>query len=400
MVCTLLAFCRTSDSVASVVETTYTSGLRRPRPAVGTVLPMTDAPAAAGPTFLTSDKVIVGGAAVLTALAGAADYGHWNAVVAFVLSAAAVCLLASLVGRSVEQLGDRFGAGATGVLQSALGNLPELFICIFALKAGLVDVVQAALVGSILANLLLVLGLAFLVGGLKHGVQQLGSQRARTILVLMLLSVSAWALPSFTHWLHTPAAAHEVPFSIIVSVLLIGLFIASLPFSLRREAGDEAEGPHETPRWPVALAIGMLAVSSVAAAFVSDWFVNALQPAMDSLSINQTFAGLVVVAIAGNAIENVVGVQLAAKDQAAYAFSVILNSPVQIALVLAPVLVLVSQIFGLASLTLVLSPMLVVVLMLAVILAAFIAVDGESNWLEGASLIVLYVIIATSFWWG
>ena len=361
---------------------------------------MTDAPTASGPTFVTSDKVILVGAVALTALAGFADYGHWSSVVAFVVSAAAVAVLASLVGRSVEQLGDRFGAGATGVLQSALGNLPELFICIFSLKAGLVDVVQAALVGSILANLLLVLGLAFLVGGLKHGVQQLGSQRARTILVLMLLSVSAWALPSFTFWLHTPASAHEVTFSVIVSVLLIGLFVASLPFSLRREAGDETEVPHEVPRWPIGLAVGLLAVAGLAAAFVSDWFVNALQPAMDSLSINQTFAGLVVVAIAGNAIENVVGVQLAAKDQASYAFSVILNSPVQIALVLAPVLVLVSQIFGLASLTLVLSPMLVMVLMLAVVLAAFIAVDGESNWLEGASLVVLYVIIATSFWWG
>ena len=138
----------------------------------------------------------------------------------------------------------------------------------------------------------------------------------------------------------------------------------------------------------------------MAAAFVSDWFVHALQPAMDSLSVSQTFAGLVVIAIAGNAIENVVGVQLAARNESAYAFSVIINSPIQIALVLAPVLVLVSQIFGLASLTLVLSPLLVVVLMLSVILAAFIAFDGESTWLEGASLIVLYGIVATAFWWG
>jgi len=354
----------------------------------------------ATPTLVTSDKVLLGGAGLLTVLAGVADYGHWNAVVAFVVSAAAVCILAALVGRSVEQLGDRFGAGATGVLQSALGNLPELFICIFSLKAGLVDVVRAALVGSILANLLLVLGLAFIVGGLRHGPQQLGSARARTIVVLMLLSVSAWAIPSFTHWLHTPADAHEVTFSLIVSVLLLLLFAASLPFSLSRGSGDVGEVTHEEPRWPIGLAVGLLAAAGVAAAFVSDWFVNALQPAMDSLSINQTFAGLVVVAIAGNAIENVVGVQLAAKNQSAYAFSVILNSPIQIALVLAPALVLISQIFGLASLTLVLSPMLVVVLMLAIVLAAFIAFDGESTWLEGASLVVLYVIIATSFWWG
>jgi Ca2+:H+ antiporter len=287
------------------------------------------------------------------------------------------------------------------VLQSALGNLPELFICIFALRAGLVDVVRAALVGSILANLLLVLGLAFVVGGLKHGTQQLGSERARTIVVLMLLSVTAWAIPSLTHWLHTAASDHEKPFSVIVSVLLLVLFALSLPFSLRRDSGADApQIQHEQPRWPVWVAVGLLALASAMAAFVSDWFVHALQPAMNSLSINQTFAGLVVVAIAGNAIENVVGVQLAAKNQSAYAFSVILNSPVQIALVLAPVLVLISQIFGLASLTLVLPPLLVVVLLLSVILAAFIAFDGESTWLEGASLIVLYGIVATAFWWG
>jgi Ca2+:H+ antiporter len=359
--------------------------------------------ATAGPVLVRSDKVILGGGALLTLLAGVADYAGWGSVLAFVVSAAAVCLLASVVGRSVEQLGDRFGPGATGVLQSALGNLPELFICIFALKAGLVDVVRAALVGSILANLLLVLGIAFVVGGLRHGTQQLGSERARVIVVLMLLSVSAMAIPSLAHWLHTPAAAHEKTFSVIVSVLLLALFALTLPFSLRRTATDDVgddDEPAEVPRWPVWLATGLLAVAGVAAAFVSDWFVSALEPAMESLSVSDTFAGLVVVAIAGNAIENVVGVQLAAADESAYAFSVILNSPVQIALVLAPLLVLISQIFGLASLTLVFSPMLVVVLLLAVMLAAFIAFDGESSWIEGASLVVLYGIVATAFWWG
>jgi Ca2+:H+ antiporter len=121
---------------------------------------------------------------------------------------------------------------------------------------------------------------------------------------------------------------------------------------------------------------------------------------MDAAGINEVFAGLVIVAIAGNAVENVVGVQLAAKNESAYAFSVILNSPLQIALVLAPVLVLVSQIFGLGALTLVFGPMLVVSLLLAVLLAGFIAFDGESTWLEGATLIALYVVVATSFWWG
>jgi Ca2+:H+ antiporter len=356
----------------------------------------------AGPVLTRSDKLMLGGGAALIVVAGIAHYAGWASGLAFVLSAGAVCVLAALVGLSVEQLGDRFGPGATGVLQSALGNLPELFICIFALRAGLVDVVRAALIGSILANLLLVLGLAFLVGGLKHGTQQLGSERARTIVVLMTLSVIAMAIPSVTHAVHTPAADHEKAFSLIVSVVLLGLFALSLPYSLRRGAGDSSGPTHEKeqPRWPIALSIGVLAGAGAASAFVSDWFVAALEPAMSSAGISQAFAGLVIVAIAGNAIENVVGIQLAAKGESEYAFSVVLNSPIQIALVLAPLLVIISQVFGLASLTLVFSPLLVVVLVLSVVLAAMIALDGESTWLEGATLIALYAIIATAFWWG
>jgi Ca2+:H+ antiporter len=296
------------------------------------------------------------------------------------------------------------------VLQSALGNLPELFICLFSLKHGLVDVVRAALVGSILANLLLVLGLAFVAGGLRHGTQQLGSARARVSTVLMLLSVTAMSIPSVAFWIHSPASKHEDGLSIIVSLLLLGLFFLFLPASLRRDPDDahdahdahdaEIAESHEQPRWPVWLAIGMLAVAGVLAAFVSEWFVDALQPAMHALDISEAFAGLVVVAIAGNAVENVVGIQLAAKGKSAYAFSVVINSPLQISLVLAPLLVIISQVAGLGALTLVFSPMLVVTLLLAVVLAAFISFDGESTWLEGASLVVLYGIIAASFWWG
>jgi Ca2+:H+ antiporter len=210
-------------------------------------------------------------------------------------------------------------------------------------------------------------------------------------------------IPSMAHWVHSPAQQHERAFSTIVSVVLLALFALSLPFSLRRQAsaGPSDAGAHaEPPRWPVWLAIGMLAVAGTLAAFVSDWFVTALEPAMHSLDISQAFAGLVVVAIAGNAVENVVGVQLAWKGNSEYAFSVVLNSPLQISLVLAPVLVLVSVVFGLGSLTLVFSPLLVASLLAAVVLAAFISFDGESTWLEGATLVALYAIIAAAFWWG
>ncbi len=349
--------------------------------------------------FTRSDLVVLGLAAGLSVAAGLTHAVPSGAVLPFIASAGAVAVLASVVGRSVEQLGDRFGPGATGALQSALGNLPELFIALFALRAGLVTVVQSALIGSILANLLLVMGMAFVVGGIKHGPQKLDSTRARDIAVLMVLSVGAMVVPSLAAHIHTPAEPHEGALSIFVSVILLLLFAVTLPGSLRRTSSEPAIET-EAPRWPLWLAIGLLAVAAVAAAFVSDWFVAALQPAMNSLHISEAFAGLVVVAIAGNAVENVVGVQLAAAGRSEYAFSVIIQSPLQIALVLAPVLVIASNLLGFTPLTLVFPPMLVAAVCIAVIMAVVITLDGESTWSEGAAMLGLYGVIAAAFWWG
>ena len=348
--------------------------------------------------FTRSDLVVIGLSVALAAAAGITHGVQAGPVVPFIASAGAVAVLASLVGRSVEQMGDRFGPGATGALQSALGNLPELFIALFALKAGLVTVVQSALIGSILGNLLLVMGLAFLVGGIKHGPQHLGSKRAREIAVLMVLSVGAMVVPSLASQIHTPAANHLGALSVFVSVLLLLLYGVTLPGMLKRGSADTSES--EAARWPLWLAVALLAAASVAAAFVSDWFVAALQPAMNTLHISEAFAGLVVVAIAGNAIENVVGVQLAAQNRSEYAFSVIIQSPLQIALVLAPVLVILSNVFGFATFTLVFPPMLVAAVAIAVLMAVFITFDGESTWAEGASMLALYGVIASAFWWG
>jgi Ca2+:H+ antiporter len=342
--------------------------------------------------FAAATALVVGGAVL--------RYVDVNDVAAFVVSGLAIAALASLVGRSVEQLGDRLGAGATGVLQSALGNLPELFVCIFALRAGLIHVVEAAIIGSILGNILLVLGLAFLVGGLRNGTQRFDSERARTITALMLLAVFAMLIPSLAHLLHTPADAHQRGFSVAVSIVLLVVFGCSVPASVRRQ--DEGAGAAESDpgRWPVAVSIGVLAVTGVLAAVVSDWFVHALEPAITTLHISQAFAGLVIVAIAGNAVENFVGIQLAAKDRADYALSVILNSPLQIALVLAPALVLLSYVIGGTAFTLVFPPMLVTTVVASVLAVCFIIIDGESVWVEGAALLGLYSVVAAAFWWG
>jgi Ca2+:H+ antiporter len=362
------------------------------------------------PMPFTGSELRIIGLTVLAVVAAAVTYyGHIGGTVApFVLAGVALALLASLVGRSVEAMGERLGAGATGVVQSALGNLPELFVVLFALKSKLYEVATATIVGSILANVLLVLGLAFIAGGAKHGVQHFEQTAARRISLMMLLSVAALVIPALTSLLHTPAAGHERALSIAVSVLLLLLFIGSLPASIKKTESETAHSPADpAPEgghgagggWPLGLALTMLAVTGVAAAFVSDWFVAGLTPAMSALHISPAFAGLVIVAIAGNAVENVVGVQLAYRNQPDHALSVILQSPVQIAMMVAPALVLLSPLVG-ATFTLVLPPLLLVSLLLAVIVAVVVVFDGDSNWLEGAAMITLYAIIATSFWWG
>lgn len=352
------------------------------------------------PGFTRRDVISLALAAAATVLAAVLTLTHAGPVPGFVACAAALSLLAMMVGHGTDQLGSRMGPGATGVLQSALGNLPELFVCIFALRAGLVHVVQAALVGSILANSLLVLGLALLVGGLKNGTQRFKSEAPRMVATLMMLAVAALAVPTLAAGLHTPAARHQTALSVACAVVLLAVFAASLPFSLSGDPAVVCEGEADGTPWPLWAAIAVLIGASVGAAFVSDWFVEALAPAMKTLGISEAFSGLVVVAIAGNAVENVVGIQLAARNKPDYAMSVILNSSLQIALALVPVLVLVSVFIAPVPLTLVMPPLLVAALALSAVVSAFIVYDGESIWLEGVALIGLYGIIVAAFWWG
>ena len=339
------------------------------------------------------------GATLFTAggrMAGLSD------VVVFVASAVALGGLAGMVGEGTDQLGARLGPGATGVLQSALGNLPELFIGFFALREGLVVLVQTALIGSILANSLLVLGLAFFVGGLRHGTQTFGSVQTRLMSVLLVLAVGALVIPFLATSPGAPDVGHATDLSVFVSVVLLVVFAASIPFAIRGGPGMGAvASPVEAAEvWPLWLALGLLGVAAGGAALVSDWFVEALRPAMATLGLSEEFVGLVIVAIAGNAVENVVGIQAAFRNKADLAISLIQNSSLQVALVLAPVLVLVSVVFGFAPLTLVAQPLLVGAVGLTVLLSAFIVYDGESTWLEGLALVGLYLIIAASVWWG
>jgi Ca2+:H+ antiporter len=341
------------------------------------------------------DLIEIGLTCVTVAVAAVCHFAGLGDVLTFVIAAAALALLARTVGTATEQLGARLGSGGASVIQSALGNLPELFIALFALNRGLVDVVQAALVGSILANSVLVLGVAFIVGGLKHGPQRFDSERARMVSTLTVLAAATMAIPSLAHAFHSPTAAHTNTLSLICAGVLLTLFVLTLPSFLRSTPGEE----HVPPRWSTVETAIVLALAGTAAAFSSDWFVSALTPAIHTLHMSEEFAGLVIVAIAGNAVENVVGVQLAARNKPDFAISVIVNSSLQIALALTPVLVIVSLLFA-THLTLVFPTLLALVLLIASILGALVVNDGESHWEEGAVLVGFYVVIAASFWWG
>jgi Ca2+:H+ antiporter len=353
--------------------------------------------------FEPKTRVMIGIALVATIAAGAIDILAIGSkgILLFVVSAAALAVLAALIGEGTDQLGSHLGPGATGVLQSALGNLPELFVAVFALRAGLIEVVQAALIGSILGNSLLVLGLAILVGGLRHGTQKFTAEVPRMVATLTLLAVAALAVPTLAAKLHTPAASYVEQLSIACAVVVLVVFIASIPVALKGgpiTIPSQASG--DSVVWPLWLAVTVLVAAGIGAGLVSEWFVSALEPAMTTLHLSQAFTGLVVVALAGNAVEHSVGVQLAARNKMDFAISVILNSSLQVALALIPFLVLLSLFLGGASLTLVLPPLMVVAVGLTVLLSTVITYDGESTWLEGAALIGLYCVIAVSFWWG
>lgn len=375
----------------------------------------------------TWQRLAMAGGGVFTAASGVTAAAGAPDVARFVVSAFALALLAAIVGQSIEQVGERLGPGPTGLMQSSIGNLPELFVAIFALRSGLTTVVQAALIGSVLGSVLLVLGAAFLSGGARHGDQSFRPEAPRMLVTLLTLAVGATLVPTLAARLDTPAVHHAGALSDTTAVVLLIVYAASIPFWLRG-GPDQLQPAAESPGapsnlgpagaatrpwelsnaltgvgarpWSLSQAITVLAVAGVASGFVSDWFVPSLVPATRSLGISPVFTGLVIVAIASNAVENVAGIRFAWKARPDLAISTILNSPLQIALFLTPVLVLVSPLVAPAHLTLVFPPLLVAALAVAVVVAGVVVYDGEYSWLEGIALIALYVIVAAAFWWG
>ena len=343
--------------------------------------------------------VVIAAAVFAIAVAGGVlHYTDADPVVVFVVTGIALGGVAWTIGIATESVGARFGPAVTGVLQSTLGNLPELFIVLFALSAGEVVVAQFSILGSLFANALLVLGLAISAGSLRQpsGLMTFGARLPNDTATLLLLAVFLIAILGLSDQVGDRASEHQVEISVVGALCLLVVYAAWLIGYLRSDRpSQEAEQLHSA--LPFGIAIALLALSGVTAAFVSEWFVDALDPAVEALGISKAFTGLVIVAIAGNAVENVVAVQLAWKRQNDLAISVVKNSVAQIACFLYPVLVIASLAFE-NRLTFVIDPVYLGALALTAIALWQITGDGKAVLYEGLALVSLYVVLATLVW--
>lgn len=315
-------------------------------------------------------------------------------LVAFVLAALALAGLAWTVSFATEQIGMRYGPAATGVLQSTIGNLPEFFVVLFALQARDTTVAETALIGSILVNALLVLGMVLATGSSRapDRIMRFRTGLPNDTATLMLIASLTIVLIALVTGSHDPAGRHVQTISIVGAAALLIVYAIWMRQYLR---GDQAPSADATERPHIAMrtAVTLLVVAGVGSAFVSDWFVNALEPTIHQVHLSQSFAGIVIVAIAGNAVENAAGIYLAYRGKPDLAISVVKNSVAQIAAFLYPLMVLVSLATA-SHLTFAMAPVWVGALIGTAILIWQITGDGEATPFEGAALVAVYVVLA------
>lgn len=355
---------------------------------------------------------------IFVPLAVSAEFLHWNPMLIFAFSCIGLIPLAGLLGEATEELAIHTGPKIGGLLNATLGNAAELIITIVALREGQFELVKASITGSILGNLLLILGASLLIGGLKNGTQRFDQGLAGMSGTMMLLAVIGLLIPTLFELFH------EIQFgkidirntlvsdpalntlSLWVAGILITLYIFSLIYSLsnNRTASSqvgvddhsEEERTH-TPKWSVPVASSVLAVVTVAIVFMSEFLVGAVEPVVHGLGVSELFLGVIIIPLVGNVAEHIVGVQVAYKNKMDLSLAISLGSSMQIALLVAPLLVFISLLFG-NELTLFFSLFEVIALGLAVLTASFVSTDGESNWLEGVELLAVYLIIALGFY--
>jgi Ca2+:H+ antiporter len=325
---------------------------------------------------------------------------HLAPVIVFVTAALAVIPAAGLMGRATEELAAHTGPQLGGLLNATLGNAAELIITLFAIRAGLLDLVKASITGSIIGNVLLVMGLSILAGGVKTGVQRFNRTRAGVNATQLILAVVALMIPSLFFFAHTETNGPVESLSLGTAVVMLTIYALSILFAFRFISPEPALGQaveaeaHST--WSTRMAVLVLLGATVLIAVLSEVLVGAVGETVKTLGMSEFFIGIIVVPLVGNVAEHMVAVQTALKNKMELSMAVSLGSSLQIALFVAPLLVFLSLLMG-NPLTLVFNQFEIVALFAGVLIAAFVAQDGESNWLEGAQLLTVYIILALAF---
>jgi Ca2+:H+ antiporter len=322
----------------------------------------------------------------------------------FVVSCLAIIPLAGWLGHATEELSHHTGEGVGGLLNATFGNAAELIIALAALKKGLYPVVKASLTGSIIGNVLLVFGASVLAGGLKFKTQRFNETGARAQSTLLTLSAIALVMPAGFHALAGPAGfRNESHLSLAIALVLLAAYASHLVFSLVTHkqffAGESSPAERNGEGWSLKRAALVLAGSTALIAWVSEILVGSVESAADSLGMTRVFLGVIVVAIVGNAAEHSTAVMMALKNKMEIALGIAIGSSLQIALFVAPLLVLASYFIGPRPMDLVFTPAEVLAVIVAVLITAQTASDGESNWLEGAQLLAVYAILAMVFFY-
>ena len=327
---------------------------------------------------------------------------HAPPIFVFLLSAAAIIPLSGVLGAATEAVADHTSPAIGGVLSATMGNLAELIIASVALRAGLIDLVKASITGSILGNLLLVLGIALFAGGLKYKVQKFNQHLAGLSTTVLLIAVFGLVVPALFHTLHPdPERVATVRMSHYVAFLLIVGYVAWLVFSLWTHSTTFASDRHDpavtvAPKWSSKKAMVVLVASAVAIGVVAEVLVSATEEAVKVLGLSEFFVGLILIPIIGNAAENSSAIIMAMRNRMDLALNIAVGSSVQVALLIAPVLVLLGMAFH-QPMDLAFSTMEVASIALAVLVATSVIRDAESNWLEGAFLLLAYAVLAVAF---
>lgn len=330
-----------------------------------------------------------------------AQFGHWGDLWVFVFSALSVIPMADYIGQGTEELAVHTGPRLGGLLNATLGNAAELIITIFAIRAGLLELVKASITGSILGNLLFVMGMSMMLGGLRHGLQAFNQRHVTRNSILLILAVLALLIPSLlSTFIGNPASLRVEAFSLGVAAVMIVLYVLALLYGFRAQDAPLAHKPEEQPadpaKWPVRTALLVLALATLGVVIASELLVGAVEPVVASLGVSEFFIGIILIPIIGNVAEHLVAVEMAVRNKMDLSVEIAIASSLQIALFVAPVLVFVSLLMG-DPLQLIFNEFELVALVAGVLITALVAADGESNWLEGAELLAVYLILGLAF---